>query len=34
LTADPLFLVGLQLLDGISGVIVGVLTGRCTYRSG
>jgi MFS family permease len=26
LTADPLFLVGLQLLDGISGVIVGVLT--------
>src|SRR5262249_42237903 len=26
LTADPLFLVGLQLLDGISGAIVGVLT--------
>ena len=26
LTTDPLFLVGLQLLDGISGVIVGVLT--------
>ncbi len=26
LTADPLFLVGFQLLDGISGTIVGVLT--------
>jgi MFS family permease len=26
LTADPLFLVGLQLLDGISAAIVGVLT--------
>jgi MFS family permease len=26
LTTDPLSLVGLQLLDGISGVIVGVLT--------
>ncbi len=26
LTADPLFLVGLQLLDGISGAIVGLLT--------
>jgi predicted MFS family arabinose efflux permease len=26
LTADPLFLVGLQVLDGISGAIVGVLT--------
>src|SRR5262245_18165933 len=25
-TADPLFLVGLQLLDGISAAIVGVLT--------
>jgi MFS family permease len=26
LTADPLFLVGFQLLDGVSGTIVGVLT--------
>jgi hypothetical protein len=26
LSADPLFLVGLQLLDGISGAVVGVLT--------
>ena len=25
-SADPLFLVGLQLLDGISGAVVGVLT--------
>jgi MFS family permease len=26
LTADPLLLVGLQLLDGISGAVIGVLT--------
>jgi len=29
-TADPLFLVGFQLLDGISGAIIGVLTALVT----